>query len=265
MVTSRCLEHNLPVRMDFDARLWRTGETNRSIKDSPMKIRLARSMLAFGKRLTGFDFENFVRNHRSPNRTQEPYEPEVMQELSKIHGLLFVDIGANVGRYSRALAKNFGKVYAFEPNPENSLDHLPKNVSVFRYALSNEDSERDFYLSDIGGGGADTLLSVFEYKPASETGTLPQIFSGSRSVKVRVSKYDLIVGKTADLVKIDVEGAEFLVLEGMKDSLQKRAVRNLMVELHNVDREHELLTILKANFPKVTRLDSHPRYLASLE
>lgn len=205
-----------------------------------------------------FIFEKWILGQHRPQ-----YESEVMRALKKISGDLFVDIGANVGIYSKALSKNFRKVYAFEPNPSHGLDDLPRNVTVFRCALGNEDAERDFYIFK-GDGSADTLLRVFDYKPASATGTSPQTFVGKRSFPVKVSKYDSEIKERADLVKIDVEGAEFLVLEGMEDSLRKGLIQNLMVELHNIDNEKMMLGILAQNFHSVQRLDEHPRFLASV-
>jgi len=42
------------------------------------------------------------------------------------------------------------------------------------------------------------------------------------------------------LVKVDVEGAEFLVLEGMRANLKERSVRCIMVELHNKENKSRL-------------------------
>jgi methyltransferase FkbM-like protein len=57
-------------------------------------------------------------------------------------------------------------------------------------------------------------------------------------------------------VKIDVEGAEFLVLEGMKESFAKQRVMNILVELHDRDRKEELETILRSNFGNVFWVDN---------
>ena len=67
--------------------------------------------------------------------------------------------------------------------------------------------------------------------------------------------YDSVIKEKADLVKIDVEGAEFLVLEGMKDSLKKRQVECLMVELHNVDEGKRLLESVKNYGFDITWID----------
>ena len=64
----------------------------------------------------------------------------------------------------------------------------------------------------------------------------------------------------ADLVKIDVEGAEFLVLEGMRESLAGQRVRNILVELHDRDRKEELERILRSNFGHLFWVDHQHLY-----
>jgi hypothetical protein len=70
----------------------------------------------------------------------------------------------------------------------------------------------------------------------------------------------LLSEPTADLVKIDVEGAEFLVLEGMKESFASRRVSNILVELHDRDRKAELEAILNSNFSHVFWVDPQHLY-----
>jgi len=191
-------------------------------------------------------------------------EKNVRKHLRKIRGQNFVDIGANRGLYSRLLSKNFVKVYAVEPNPLYHQYGLPINVERLELAFSNVEGEADFYLN-TGNGSADTLLKRFPYLPGDDPNMLSsQTFRTERKIRVKTMTYDsLFHNRTVDLVKIDVEGAEFLVLEGMKHSMEAARVKNLMVELHNMDRETELLRVFHRYNFNVKRLDQHPRFLAS--
>lgn len=189
-----------------------------------------------------FIFEKHIlRQHRPP------YEKAVKKKLQEFHGKLFIDVGANRGLYSRMLSKNFERVYAFEPNPKILpllKKGLPSNVSVFEVALSeNNGITTLFFGPDSLSGSADTILPVFQYKPSPPREDwkpyVHQTFIGKEGVSVRKRSFDSYE-LFPELVKIDVEGAEFLVLEGMKYSLADKRVLNILVELHNLERREEL-------------------------
>ena len=84
-------------------------------------------------------------------------------------------------------------------------------------------------------------------------------------MKVAVRKYDdVILGETADLGKVDVEGAEFSVLRGAGIALSENRIRSIMVELHNRDQTQELLKLLESYGFDTQLLDSHPRIFGKL-
>jgi FkbM family methyltransferase len=207
-------------------------------------------------------------------RKHPPLEPLVWKELSRIKGGLFVDVGANMGTYSIRLSSHFRQVYAFEPNPNvipalrrRIQDKSRRNITVFPMALSDSDGEAEFYLDAHEGftGSAETLMSVFKYNPGPELGTGPaHTYIGKKSVTVAVATYDSKIRDLADLVKIDVEGAEFRVLRGARKALEDRRIRRIMVELHDKDAKEELDGILSGYGFKVKQLDPHPRIFGSL-
>jgi hypothetical protein len=82
------------------------------------------------------------------------------------------------------------------------------------------------------------------------------------SAAPNLRRYDSLVEyDTADLVKMDVEGDEFLVLEGMKRALKENRVRAIMVELHDRTQSNELVFLLEGYGFTVEQLDDHPRFL----
>ena len=207
-------------------------------------------------------------------RKHPPLEPEVWKELSRIRGGLFVDVGANVGTYSIRLSSHFRQIYAFEPNP-NVLPALRRrvedksrhNITIFPMALSDLDGQAEFYLDAHEGftGSAETLMPVFKYNPGPELGTGPaHTYMGKKSVSVTTATYDSRIRELADLVKIDVEGAEFRVLKGARKSLENQRIRRIMVELHDKDAKDELYSILNGYGFKLKQLDPHPRIFGSL-
>jgi FkbM family methyltransferase len=203
-----------------------------------------------------------------------PLEPQVWKELSRVRGDLFVDVGANVGTYSVRLSSHFRRVYAFEPNPnvlpvlrKRIEDKSKRNITIFPMALSDSNGQSEFFLDAHEGftGSADTLMPVFKYNPGQGIGIGPaHTYIGKQSVMVPTATYDSKIRETADLVKIDVEGAEFNVLEGAREAFEQGRIRRIMVELHDRDAEDNLYRILAGYGFKVRRLDPHPRLFGSL-
>ena len=143
---------------------------------------------------------------------------EILVDLLK-PGLVFYDIGANVGFFSMIAAKYLdpnGGVYAFEPLPENAkaIQHNVSinnflQVEVIQKAVSNHSGKEQLLVSDFSGGSS------------LESGDRPPDLVGEIEVDV-VTIDDFIISENAsppDVVKIDVEGVEINVLEGMKETI----------------------------------------------
>ncbi|MBS1519462.1 MAG: FkbM family methyltransferase [Bacteroidetes bacterium] len=151
------------------------------------------------------------------------YEDETNKliKISLNPGGVAMDVGGNIGLQSIRMSKSVGeqgKVFVFEP-----LIHLQEklsrniqlnkadNVKLFPYALSNHESEADFHISkgnwnqgtfNISNNQSGTEVQHVIIKVADE---LPEIKALNR----------------LDLVKIDVEGFEYQVLLGLKQTIGK--------------------------------------------
>jgi FkbM family methyltransferase len=125
-----------------------------------------------------------------------------------------LDIGANIGLYSLALSRAVGpagRVIAFEPDPDNAallrknLDvNGCSNVTVIEDALGDESKDVKLYESDDNRGALSTsdVLGVGE----------------EHAIRVRMRRGDAVLaelGVQPRLAKIDVEGAEPLVIAGL--------------------------------------------------
>jgi FkbM family methyltransferase len=143
---------------------------------------------------------------------------------------IFFDVGANIGVYTCfAGAKcRETKVVAFEPYPPN-VEQLKANVRHSK--LSNVQIEA-IGLSDK----KDTIdFSEPKNEVGLRTGSIKQSTGGSRyQVKIRGGD-DLIQNEDIpepNVLKIDVEGAEGVVVQGLKNTLQNGVCRTIFCEIH---------------------------------
>ncbi len=141
-------------------------------------------------------------------------------------GGTFVDVGAHVGWYTLKAAKVVGPkghVIAVEPNRE-TLVKLRDNIRasgvspivvVAPVACSDSEATLTLYATSRSNTGESSLSSA----NASQDSTI------AASYPVRTRRLDDIVKEArvgrVDAIKIDVEGAEFLVLKGSAETLDR--------------------------------------------
>lgn len=157
------------------------------------------------------------------------FEREYIQYFCSIinNGDIVLDVGANIG-YFALLASNKvgtnGRVYAFEPIPRNYerlLKNLKandvKNVESYNIGLSDKNEDLVMFIPE-GNAGESSLSS----KNWSELRF--GVKSKCETVKVNLAKFDDFFKKQgiagAAVIKIDVEGAELKVIQGMKNYLK---------------------------------------------
>lgn len=148
----------------------------------------------------------------------ERYESELFRSKIK-PGMTIIDIGANLGYYTAIasrLAGERGLVVGFEPEPNffkllsrNIRRNDMKNVTCFELAIAEKNGVADLYLSNENKGH-NSIIRSEELKTSVhvKTTTLDYFLASQRIPKV-------------DIIKMDIEGAEVLALEGMKNTLIK--------------------------------------------
>jgi FkbM family methyltransferase len=142
-----------------------------------------------------------------------------------------VDVGANVGFYTLGLAKKAsrGAVHSFEPVPlnyhvlaVNVLANRLSNVVMNNYAIGDVNGEVDFCTAEDGS-----------YSSLVNTGRR----AITRTAKTRIVKLDSYCSEfnlpRIDILKVDVEGAEPVVIRGTAGLLAdpERRPRLIMLEL----------------------------------
>ena len=127
-------------------------------------------------------------------------------------GSLVIDIGANIGTQTLSFAKEVGskgKVIAFEPQniisqclQTNLTINDITNVDVYNIAISNKDGWARINDHDF-----------------SELGRYGEAGINSEGTRVKTIKLDNFEIDKCDLIKIDVEGHEWEVIDGGKKFL----------------------------------------------
>ena len=182
----------------------------------------------YGAVLSGTTFDA-LQSHVYYFGTWEPQVEAVIRRTLK-PGDTFLDIGANVGYFSMLAAHLVGpsgNVVAFEAS-SRILRMLQENVE------RNGFSER-IRLVHAAVADRETILSLHD-GPSQNCGMTSLLRSGEGgSEQVRAATLGALLKagekSSARLIKIDVEGAEGLVLEGMEPILPELYEADLLVEI----------------------------------
>jgi FkbM family methyltransferase len=161
------------------------------------------------------------------NKVFEEIETELFRTLVK-PGMTVVDIGANFGYYTCLAARlvgSQGKVYAFEPAP-NNFEMLLRNIALNQYqnvipiqkAVSNKVGKTKLFM-DRNNFGAPSLsegnITTRRGFVEVETLTLDAFFDGPHM-------------NGPDFLKIDAQGGEGLIMEGAKQVLKNTPLKIIM-------------------------------------
>ena len=184
------------------------------------------------------------------------YELKKQKQIVKYlkPGMVVYDIGAHVGFYtllfSRAVGPE-GRVYAFEPFPDNLL-FLKKhsclnklgNVLIEQYAVSDSNGKVIFYPN----------------QESNYTGSIIRINQSDKlnGITVKTVALDKYVyhenNSPPDLIKMDIEGAEYQALSGMENII-KNGNPILFLSLHGPEVARECSYFIRRYDYKIYNLD----------
>jgi FkbM family methyltransferase len=164
-------------------------------------------------------------------------------------GMVVYDVGANVGYYilsSSVLTSSTGKVFAFEPVPRN-INYLEShialnalsNVTVIEKAVSDKISKLKFDLSSNPSMGH---------------------LSDKGEIEVETISLDEFIkqGNPApDIIKMDIEGAEFDALLGAKELL-KNIKPVIFLATHSNELRAKCLKLLNEFSYSISTIDKKP-------
>ena len=176
-------------------------------------------------------------------------------ELSRIGADTFLDIGANIGFYAIILATNVSleKIVAFEPDARNmasltdniALNDLADLIEVHQLAASSHDGALGFQPGPDNSTGQSKVVIGEE---------------GAESVNAVTIDDFLSLADRAIGIKIDVEGHELDVLEGMRRTLREN---NCLLQIEVYGDNIPLVTqFLSENGYNLTRQLDHDHFFS---
>ena len=155
---------------------------------------------------------------------QEDYVPYLLSYMNDSYKRVALDIGSSYGWVTTSLANYFDCVIAYEMDTEvyncakiNCSDYT--NIQMHNYAISNVNSE-SFYKSYNSSG-------------------IQKLTNNPVDVPCKTITIDSINLNNIDLIKIDVEGHEFEVLQGLEKTIKRCKPKVIAVEINKTHRDPE--------------------------
>lgn len=146
---------------------------------------------------------------------------------------VYIDCGAHKGKtikafvHSKEYSQHDFEIYAFEPNPYAKV-HKKTGIKVIQAAIWTEDGQMEFYIPKkrIGGQGGTLLKEKSSGDLDKNNPILVASINFGKWIRETFSPDDYLV------VKMDVEGAEYAVLESMFVDGSIRYIDKLYLETH---------------------------------
>lgn len=146
----------------------------------------------------------------------------------------FIDLGANIGSCSFLFAEIGVKVYSFEPLPNNlflfsltafSSFKFKKYISIYPYALGKEEKEQVIHILKNNWGASSLYRNHTDYSETIHVKTL--------------DKFEQILPHKVSMIKIDVEGGEYDLLEGGYNFFKTHETEFMYIEANCGEKEND--------------------------
>jgi len=185
-------------------------------------------------------------------------EQEIWDEFM-VEGDVFIDTGAHIGKYSIMLSPGFRKVLAVEANPEtfklleeNIRLNGATNAKAINKALWCENGKQlEFFITKVNVGASSLKWDLIAEEGFTVEQKIPVYII---TLNTLFKKKDI---KNIDLMKLDVEGAEYEALQGL--NLDEHAVRKIIYEAFN-QKCYDRVTFHLRKFGYEIRPTKHPSY-----
>jgi len=171
-------------------------------------------------------------NHGNLNDSGEIY---FLKKVCSENPKLCIDVGANVGNYSKYLLKNSSsKIIAFEPMPKSfkELQNIRKDFIdrffIFKVGIGEKKTNKIIYYN-----AKNLQWANFNH----EVNKIDYLKNNNKQLKCKIDSLDnffkknrKLFKKQIDLIKIDTEGFEFEVLKGAKSTIKNFKPKYIQIE-----------------------------------
>lgn len=144
------------------------------------------------------------------------------------------DIGSNIGVHATAFASAAKAVYCFEPNQNN-----------FMLLLKNTQQYKNVFAINAAVTNKNGIIPIQDFDINAQEGNYGSVHVGQGSSAALGIKLDDWNVKKPDLIKIDVEGHEYQVIQGC-DKIIKNCYPVVYFEAHETPDLPELYDYFKA-------------------
>jgi len=189
------------------------------------------------------------------------FEKQIWNYLNLKKGDIFIDLGSHIGKYTILAARlvgNNGLVISVEPHPrnyailiENIILNRSANVIAINIAAYDKECYLKLFLGDSSASHSVKKNQGFGY-----------ILVKALPIDIVLKKLNI---KRVDLIKIDVEGAEFKVLKGLLKEYRPRLI--IEVSEENKEKVLKLMNDLGYDVEAIHGLDNYyffkPKILAT--
>ena len=198
-------------------------------------------------------------------------EHRVMQAITALAkpGDTVIDVGGHIGfvtLHLRGLVGKTGRVVVFEPGP-NTLPYLRANIAPFangelvEAACGDQNGEVDFWIEGLSGQNNSLNRKYRNFDANRKKAYSSEDMHRITVPMMSIDSYLAATGLRPSLLKIDVEGAEDLVLRGAERCLaQIRPAIIVEVTEHSV----EVATLLRRHHYRLMS-DGHPEWICTPE
>lgn len=136
-----------------------------------------------------------------------------------------IDLGAHIGLFSSYCAPKCQKIYAYEPHFENydlAIKNLKEtNTELFKLAVWSKSGE---------------IVSLSDKRTQTGDHTITENISGDKRLQAKTTTLEEVFVRNkidfCDLLKVDIEGAEYATLFNTPNSILKK-ISSICLEFHN--------------------------------